>query len=155
MNNRKQKKLSNTSGLTILETILTITIGVTVAMFLTLTAVAGIKSIRNEKKAERLHANATHIAETVAYWVKQGKIITTPDASTLNVTLPDFSTKTISISGNRLTVGGEPITSSDVKLSKITFTKLARSVQTAFTLESPDGQKIFSATTTVAERNTL
>ena len=146
---------TNCSGLTILETILTITIGVTAAVFMTLTAIAGIKSIRDEKKTERLHANATHIVETVTYLVKQGKIISVPNTFTLTVTLPDFSTKTVTLSGNRLTVGGETITSADVKLSQVAFIKLARSIQMAFTLSSQDGQKTFSATTTVAERNTL
>ena len=155
MTQTTQKHKFKNSGLTILETILTITIGVTAAVFMTLTAIAGIKSIRDEKKSERLHANATHIVETVTYLVKQGKIISVPNASTLTVTLPDFSTKTVTLSGNRLTVDGEAITSNDIKLSEITFIKLARSVQMAFTLTTQDGQKIFSATTTVAERNTL
>ena len=143
------------SGLTIIETILTITIGVTAAAFMTLTAIAGIKSIRDEKKSERLHANATHIVETFTYLVKQGKTISVPDTSTLTITLPDFSTKTITLSGNRLTVAGEPVTSNDVRISQITFTKLARSVRMSFTLATPDGQKTFSATTTSAERNIL
>lgn len=140
-------------GFTLIEVIVGLTIGVVIATVLTLTVSTGLRSMRGAKHRERLHANAVFLTNALDHWVKQGVLLQTPTPSTLAILLPDSSTKTIAKTGNRVTLDGNALTSDDVVVSGLVFSRMTRSVRIAFSMQKAGSSEIFSVTTTVAQRN--
>jgi len=142
-----------------IELILAMTLGAFAATALTVVMTKGIESVRAINRYERLHANAAFVSDTLFYWIKQSDKTATPSTSVLNLTLPDYSRKTIGLNGNTITFGEntDPIqnpllTDSDITVTNMTFLSLARSIQTNYTLQAKNSKETFSASVTVALR---
>ena len=142
-----------TTGFTLIETLVALGIGVSVATMLTLVASAGLKHARSARRVERLQTNAVHLSDVLTYWVKQGEYLQVPTPTRLEIILPDFTVKTIEKQGIRATLDGVAITTDDAEVSYILFQNLPASVRVGFALQAAGSTETFSATTTVAKRN--
>jgi prepilin-type N-terminal cleavage/methylation domain-containing protein len=142
----------NKSGFTLLETLVAIGIGLVATAVLFHIFTFGLKAIRTIQNTESLHSEANFLLNTFTYWIKQGGNVTT-SGSTLEIEFPDSSITTIATSSDdRITLDGTPITSDNIKVTDLNFTKMSRSVQIRFTIEAKSGDETFSATTTIAQR---
>ncbi|MDO8558301.1 MAG: hypothetical protein Q7S09_03895 [bacterium] len=158
LNTKQQKnprKLGFQSGVTLLEVILVLTIGVAVATMVTLVTSAGLKNIRSAKRLERLHANAVFTTNALTYWIKQGDLLTVTSTTALRIILPDSSIKYIEKSNNRVTLDGNAITTDDAQVTNLTFARFGRSVRFGLSLKARNAPETLSVTSTVAQRNSF
>lgn len=151
----KNHNLKPAAGFTLIEVLIALSVGATIATIITLVTSTGLKNVRAIKHTERLQANGIFIADALTYWIKQGVYYTIIPPSTLQILLPDSTLKTIAKTGNRVTLDGAALTSDDAQVPYLAFKKLDHSVRFGFTLKYAAGSETFSATTTVAQRNTL
>lgn len=155
MSTRCRKYINTARGFTLTEILIALGIGAAVALVLAVVTAQGLKHMRNTRSAGRLQANAVYLSNAFTYWIKQGLVLDVPDATTLNVVVQTAtSTRTVVLKKNatRVTLDGAPITSDDIQVTALSFRHLQKSVRIAFTLKTPSAQ-LFSATTTVAQRN--
>ncbi|MBI4114399.1 MAG: prepilin-type N-terminal cleavage/methylation domain-containing protein [Candidatus Niyogibacteria bacterium] len=143
------------AGFTLIETMVAIAIGTFIAFMLVGTTTAGLKQMRYSHNSQRLHANAVFIIDAFTYWTKQARILDSPDVQTLTIELSDGATKTLTSDINAITLNGSAITTDDIAINSLTFTKLERSVQIDFELHRNGYDETFHVTTTVALRNDL
>lgn len=142
--------------MTLVEVLIALGIGASIATVITLVTSTGLKNMRSGRRAERVQANAIFISDIAAYWIKQGEFFSiAASPPKLEITLPDASIKIIRLQNNRVTLDGAAITSDDVRVTYLHFKRLARSIRVGFTLQAQGGAENFSATTTIAQRNTL
>lgn len=140
-------------GFTLIETITALAIGLFLVAIIVLVVTPGLGHIRQTKSTERLHANAIYVANTLSHWVKQGENLAVPAPDTLAIRLPDLTVKTITKTGNQITLDGAPLLSDNVLVTSLAFTNMAHSVQVTFDLESAASDQTLSITTTMAQRN--
>lgn len=145
--------INKNRGFSLIETVIALSMGSFLAMMIVASLATGLKGFRELKRSERAHANAVYLGDAFQYWVKQGKKLELNGASTLEITMPDFSSKTIALSGGRATLDGSPITSEDVEVTSLIFTKLVNSVRMSFSVKSKSGDEAISLITTSAKRN--
>src|SRR3989344_792237 len=141
------------AGFSMIELLVALSLSVMTATGLTLTMTQGVKNIRAIQRANRLNANAEFVASTLTYWVKQSAQISSPAASTLDLTLGDFSHKTIALTGTNITLDGSAITGNDIEINNLAFTALKKSVRISYTLKAKNAKETLSVTTTVAQRS--
>lgn len=142
------------AGISLIEIVVALGIGVTVASMLTIITTGALKHVRLIKQIQRLQANATVLADTTTYWVKQGADLDVPSSTTLEISLPDSSTRVFAKNGARVTLDGNALTTDDIEVTHLRFTRMARSLRVAFTLKtSREPIESLSATTTIAQRN--
>lgn len=142
------------AGFTLVETIVSLGLGLLVTGMILSIFTVGLSHIRNMKNNEGLHSNAVFLLNTLTYWIKQGENLSVTPPSTLEITLPDSSVKEITKDiNNDITIDGTKFNTDDVELTILNFTQMARSVQINFTLKSRLGTETLSATTTIAQRN--
>ena len=141
------------AGFTLIEAIASLALGIALATIIVLVVTPGLRHVRETKSMERLHANAVFLSNTFAYWIKQAENLTVPTPSTLQIRMPDLTTKTITKDPSRILIDGNAFTSEDVQVTELTFTKMARSVRVNFQLASPTSGETLSITTTIAQRN--
>lgn len=127
-------------------------LGLVAGTMIMLVTSGGLKNIRHLKQQERLHSNAIFLADVFAYWIKQGENLTV-NGSSLEISLPDLPKKTISLEAEAVKLDSGVLTTSDVVVTGLTFTKLKRSVQIQIALKSKNANETLSITTTVAQRN--
>jgi len=143
----------NSDGFTLLETLVAVAIGVAVSLIMVISMSFGLKSIRASNDLERLHADSVFIANILGYWIKQARVIDSPDSATLAITLYDSTVKTFTHTGDNLELDGRRVNTEDSLVEDWEFTELANSARFSFTLRSPKSGIKFSATSTVARRN--
>lgn len=148
----------NKKGMTLIEVMISLAIGIVGAFIVTTVVVSGMSFVRSTRKSQRLHADATAITGIAYYWIKQAQKIEVPSPSAIEIFVPDgdpstdiLIKKVLEKSGNFVNFGGASITSDGTIVNSLIFTKLERSARIAFSLQW--GDEIFSATTTVAIRN--
>lgn len=146
-------------GFTLLEVIIALSIGAAVAAIITLVTSTGLKNIRASRQSERVQANVQHATEAIAYWTKGAILANVPSVGTLELTVPtatSYTTVTIQRSVGRVTLNGSAITSDDVAISSLAFTRFPRSVRVALTARSAESPAVaLSVTTTTALRNSF
>jgi len=142
-------------GFSIIETLIALAIGSIAALVAVGIFSSGIKAIRGSGRTERLHTNASWVGERFAYWARRGESATLPDLETVLFDLPGGVIKTLSTAGGAFTEDGTPLTSGEVRVSRLRFEKIGGTVRIAFTLELPGTGEAFSGTTTAAMRNEL
>ena len=146
------------AGFTLVETLIALTLGAIISLMIVITVTNGLMNIRNASEMERLHSDATFIANILTYWIKQSVEIEVPDNTTLNLIMYNASTTSFELNGVNLGMAldeGTParINTEDSKVENITFTKLAKSVRISFVLKAPNAELRLSATSTIAQRN--
>lgn len=145
----------NQSGVTLVETMVSISIGVLITTMVIAITVGGLQHMQDLRNEARLHSNAIFLTDTLTYWVKKGIVleVSGSDPSSLSITLPDDSTAVMRKDEASILLNDTPITTDDIEVRELIFVPLAHSVQMSFTLGIPDSDKTFSATTSVAQRN--
>lgn len=138
------------SGFSLLETIVSLGIGLLVMIMVLTIFTKGLVEIRSINNKQVLISNADFIINNLDYLIKQAKIVSVPNPSTLN--LQTISTTTITINGSGdIVVNGISLNTAGVKLNSLNFQKMARSVRINFELKK--GGEMLSVTTTIAQRN--
>lgn len=123
-----------------------------VAMIITV-GVSSLRHIRTIRDHRNLYATTSFLNNQFNYWIKQGTVVTALNPTTLEIRLPDNSTKIIAQNGNLITIDGEPLIAHNVTIGDLAFTEMDHSVRITFTLNTGNPTTTFSATTTVAQRN--
>jgi len=146
------------SGFSLVETLIAISLSLLVVTMIVAIVAPGLKYVRIIKNNRILHSNTAFLMNQFDYWIKQGVAINvlTPSTLEIKIRLPDSSimTKTITKSGDNITLDGVPLTSDNVKVTNNQiFTKMAHSVR--ISLELAKGDQTFKAETTVAQRNSF
>jgi len=150
--NTHRKNKAGGGGFTLIETLVTLCLGVIVASILTVVTLRGLAVIQTTKQKERLHANAVFFFSTVSYWIKQGKSFAVPNASSIVITLSDGTTKTIMKNGGKVTLDAVAITTDDVLVQNISFTEMTNSFRVGLDVKTSDSGEQFLGTTTIATR---
>jgi type II secretory pathway pseudopilin PulG len=143
------------TGFTLLETLLVITLGLLISLITVAIFTSGLKQIQEIKDLAQLHSNAIFLSNTLSYWVKQGESLNTPSDSTLEIVFPDSSLKTISQQDENILIDGATFNASNIEITNLSFSRLARSVKVEFTLRIKGTEKTLSTKTTIAQRNNL
>ena len=143
------------NGFSLIETIVALSLGSFLAVMIVASLTTGLKGFRELKRSERVHANAAFLGDVFQHWIKRGEKLELINPSTLKITLPDFFSKTIALTGGGITLDGSPVTSSDVEVTALNFTKLSNSIRISFSLKSKSGEESISLTTTATKRNAL
>ena len=149
------KRTTHAKGFTLIELILSLAIGAFVATMVVGVIVPGMRYVREVRAEERLHANAVFLADALTYWIKQGEAFTLPDPETLEIHLPDSSTKIIAKDGEVILFDSVQFTATDIQVTALAFTKLDKSVRIEYTMREDKTDKTISISTTIAQRNSL
>ncbi|MDP3963058.1 MAG: prepilin-type N-terminal cleavage/methylation domain-containing protein [bacterium] len=159
LNSRTNHENHRKNGFTLLEVLISLTISVVVATVITLVTASGLKNVRAARRMERVHANITYTADALTYWIKQAKLAQTPSAGTLELVVPaatSYKTVILQKNGSQITLDGNAITSNDVEIADLTFTRFPKSVRIGLTIQSAyDTAQSLSVTTTVTQRNSF
>lgn len=148
-------KTQKKSGFTLIETIIALTLGLTVVSMITFLSSEGIKDIRAIQQQERLQANAMSLSDSFSYWIKKGEVFNALSSSHLQITMPDSSEKCFEWAEDTINLDEESIVSDDVKVTDLQFIPMEHSVQISFTLENQNSNAKLSTKTTVAQRNSF
>jgi len=149
-------KINKKRGFTLVEVMMGLGISFWVATMIILVTVGGLRNIRTIKDWENLHSNALFLTDVIAYWVKQADQLEVASPSQLQITLPNYSVKTIEkTADNKITIDGGELTDNNVQVTQLNFTHIGRSVRINFTLKGKNSTEVISVNTTIAQRNTL
>ncbi|OHA52467.1 MAG: hypothetical protein A3A30_04905 [Candidatus Terrybacteria bacterium RIFCSPLOWO2_01_FULL_48_14] len=144
---------TNRSGLTLVEMLITIGLGVTIAAIVGSIAISGIVHIRTVKRQERLYSNAAHVSDTLAYWVRQAEALNVISPTELVMTFPDSTQKTFLKDGTRIMFDGVALTEDNSEVTNLSFVALPVSVQVSATLRYAGSDEEISFSTAAARRN--
>lgn len=165
--------MNNQKGITIIETIIAMAIGVVVITLLMMIVTQGLGYIRKIQEQERLQANAIFVTDKMAYWVRQAKGFSSDedledgsdcdsDGDKLCVVLRDDPEDADDLEAkifeeddinDNITFEGNHLISDGVKVTSLNFTALGHSIRVDFVLESKSGEVQLPITTTFAQRN--
>ena len=140
-------------GFTLMEAIISITLGLMVAAIIMFIVPPGIKRLHQVKSLERLHSDAEFVISRLSFYIKKGKNISLSSPSTLEIEMPDSSLKTISKEGEEIKIDGMPFNSEEIRVTDLSFEKMARSVKVTLGLESIRTEENISLKTTISQRN--
>lgn len=140
--------LINKKGFSLLETLISISVGAIVFFMIISAFTEGLRRIRYVNNNQTLISNAELILNTLDYSIKRAKEISIHDLVTLNI---DSGTQIITLDGNNIKKNGEILNTNEVKVVSLNFTKMKKSVRISFELQK--GTVSFLATTTIAQRN--
>lgn len=143
------------NGFTLTEVIVVISLGALIGIMVLAIVTPGLRYIKTTKKIEHLHSDALFLLNKLNYWIKQGKKLTVTSPSTLEIKLPDDSVKEITRDSDNLNFDGVTFNSDNIEVTELNFTQLNRSVRINITLKVEGADKTFSATTTIAQRNSI
>ncbi len=143
----------NMSGFTLMEVIIAMSLGILTGLMIIAIITPGLRYVRTVKRIEHLHSNAIFLLNKFDYWIKQGGDLEVVNPSTLEIKFPDNSTKELTKNGENITFDGLVFNADDIEVTELNFNKLNRSVRVNFTLQIEGTDEIFSATTTIAQRN--
>ena len=141
-----------------IELAVAIGLGIGVAAMIGGIAASGMTRLQSLARFGRLNANATLFQSQLSYYVRQAKEIQVASPSVIKFILlpPGAQTSTvmtIATSGTAIVVDGAPITTTEVRVTELSFTKLPRSVRYHVTMKAQND--ILSVTSTVAQRNSF
>lgn len=144
-------------GFTLVEVIVGLSLGISVSIMVASVATLGLKQIRIIENNAKLHSSATFLLNTITYWVKQSNNISVDPISPSNllITLPDLSKKEIKKDGSSIKIDDAIFNPNDIEVTALNFQAMPHSVQLSFSLKITGSKETFSATTTIAQRNTL
>lgn len=140
------------SGFSLLETVIALALGVLLTAMIIAVVVPGIKQIRSVKRTERLHASAVFLLDNFSYWIKQANDLQVSNSS-LEIFLPDNSSKTIKQEDNDIKIDNVSFTDSGLIAKELVFTNTPYSVRIEITLGFEHQKEELSILTTVAKRN--
>jgi len=143
------------AGFTLLETIISLSLGILVLSIIMAVVVPGLRNILTITRVEKLHVNGIFLLNTLTYWIKQAEDLNVPTQSKLEIKLPDSPVKTVTKNGNSITLDNIPFNTDDIEITELTFTKMAKSVRVNLTIKAKGGEETLPITTTIAQRNSF
>lgn len=143
------------AGFTLIEVVVSLALGVVVALMILVIVSVGLKNTRSFNRVERVHAGASQFSDVLTYWVKQASDVKVPAGDELVLTLPDGTKKTFKKDGENITLEGNGILSPDVEILSLAVTKLSRSVRLSVELKVKSGEENLEFIVTAAQRNSL
>lgn len=138
----------NKKGFTLLETLISISVGAIIFFMMVGAFAEGLKIIRHMNNNYTILSNAEFILNTLDYSIKSAKEISVPNSTELNI---DSGTIIIKLDGNNIKKDGIVLNANDVKVNSLHFTRMTKSVRISFELQK--GTAYFSIATTIAKRN--
>ena len=138
-----------------MEVLIAISINLLVIIMIMGVVLPGLRHIYMIKNERDLHAATQSLAAQFNYWIKQGAEVTALNPTTLEIRLPDNSIKTIAQNGDTIAIDGDPLMAHNIIVEDLEFKEMDRSGRIEFALKINGTDDVFSATTTVAQRNSL
>ena len=153
----KNLRRNSESGFTLLETIISLALGILVLSIIMAVVVPGLSNIRTITRVEKLHVNGIFLLNTLTYWIKQAEDLNVPTSSSsiLEIKLPNSPVKTVTKNGNNITIDGIPFNTSSTEITGLIFTEMAKSVRVELTIKANGGKETLPITTTIAQRNSF
>lgn len=165
----KIRSVSKSTGFTLVETIVAITIGVMVAMFVMTIAVETLKTTTEIKHSERLHVDVMHITNKLSYFVKQSRRIEeSDDFSGFTLFILKFNEEGDLLGEDEVEIKHEDgsilidddsvsdndsIMSENVEITVFEVKKVESSVRIVFNIKYSGGDKEYGFVTTLSSRN--
>ncbi len=147
------------NGFSLVEVLVAISINLLVIVMIMGVVLPGLRHIYMIKNERDLHAATQSLTTQFNYWIKQGADIEVGPANELTIHFIGSPAKTITENGNTIViiegVDEESLLANNVIVDSLEFTEMDRSVRIEFTLQIDGTEDSFSATTTVAQRNSL
>ena len=160
--NIKTKSFLKSSGFTLVETVVSIGIGVMVALFVVFIATDTLKTTVDIKSSERLHVDVMHITTNMSYLIKQSRRIESDDISSFTLFILKFDEDgdllgedevEVKHENGRILIDGVSITNDDVEITAFEVKKVESSVRIVFNVKYSGGDKEHVFTTTLSRRN--
>jgi hypothetical protein len=149
----RARSAGSIGGFTLLEAVISIALSTLLAVLVSAAAIEGVRSMRGVREAERVHANAIALVGALSYWGRQATRLDVPQPETLHMLLPGGALRTVTLAGDAVTLDGRAVTTSDVAVSELAFTRAARSVRVSFTISGKESGAALEGTTAIARRN--
>ena len=144
------------------EVLIAISINLLVIVMIMGVVLPGLRHIYMIKNERDLHATTQSLANQFSYLIKQGADIEVGPANPGNELIIHFigsPSKTITQNGDNIViiegVDENSLLANNIIVEDLEFTKMDRSVRIEFALKINGADDSFSATTTVAQRNSL
>src|SRR3989344_1869464 len=117
-------KTKTQRGFSLIESVVSIAIGLSVAVVLIAVVVAGLREVRVVSAASDMQTNVIFVGESLARLVQESRIIAvdTGNPERLTITLPDNSVHVVEKVDGQIMLDGTPITSNDVTVTNLVFT---------------------------------
>ena len=148
-------KNKKTNGFSLVEVLVAISLNLLVVTMIMAIVIPGLKHVRMIRNQRDLHSATQLLITQFNYWIKQAADITASSPTTLEIQLPDNSIKTITQNGDIITIDGDSLMAHNVIVDDLEFTEMNHSVKIEFDLRINGSDDAFSATTTVAQRNSF
>lgn len=139
-------------GFTLTEVLIALTISSLVITVTSLVFIRGIAHLTDIREDATLAAETLFITETLTASIRNARSVTVTNPTTAVIEYQDFSTETLSVAGQKLSLAGNQLSSTEVDLTALTLTGRGDTLQLAMTLATGHHGRTFSATTTIATR---
>ena len=124
------------AGFTLVETIVALALSTMIVVGMTQAFLFGIRHMQMVRSEARVAANATHLVQAVGREVQRAISISIEDIASSSVTLSGLGGSVeIDLDGHTVMFGDEPVTTSDVRVTSLEFTKVGESLRMEFTIE--------------------
>ncbi len=154
------RPVQTTSGFTMIELLVALSIGTIVILMASLVFVEGVRHARVIAGEAKLVSAAAHLTDVLTYNIRPATSVASPAANQLEVTKTDGTTDTIELTGGKIELGGNSILPPNIIPNQLSFTIIDSStIQVHYELSIDIGSHPdfivtpFSATTTIALRN--
>ncbi len=144
-------------GFTLIETLVVITVGAMIALFVTTIAVDVLRSTSEIRQSNRLHADVMHVTSQLSYTIKQSAVIESDDGSSIVLFMPDLTRKEITFDTalSEILIDGSPATGENLEVLDFSVEPAENSVRLRFTVSYVGSEREYEFVTTLARRNIL
>ena len=129
-----QKRSSE--GFSLVETLVALAVSMIIVIGMTQVFISGIRHMQTVRADTRVAANAAYLAQTVGREVQRAEVIQNVTGSpSVTLTRPDGSVRTIALDGETAKVESEAVTTTEVRVTSLEFTKVGESLRMEFIIE--------------------
>jgi prepilin-type N-terminal cleavage/methylation domain-containing protein len=150
MNMKKLRHLS--SGFTMIELIVAISISTVIILMTTQVFIEGIKSNRAASSESRLVSAGSYIAEVLVNHIRQSDRLSLTNPAELVITSPVGVPMIVRLNNSRIEIDGQPIHSSLIIADSLAFVLLDNSVEVQYQLNTRFADRPLVARTVITSR---
>lgn len=130
------RQRGSSQGFSLIETLVALAVSMIIVIGMTQVFISGIRHMQTVRADTRVAANAAYLAQTVGREVQRASSIENVTASSSVVLIrPDGSTNTVSLDGQTAKLSSESITTAEVRVTSLEFTKVGESLRMEFIIE--------------------
>ena len=130
------KKRGSSEGFSLIETLVALAVSMIIVLGMTQVFLSGIRHMQTVRADMRVAANATYLAQTVGREVQRASVIQNVTGSpSVTLTRSDGSVRTIALDGETAKVESEAVTTTEVRVTSLEFTKVGESLRMEFIIE--------------------